>query len=94
MIELRITHTAREAGRGKAWYRTAETTERFATLKEATGWCRASLGRRCVPMYRDTTDGQTHEAGRVYSAQEREGRRTYYKQYWVSVYDVTPRAMR
>lgn len=93
MIELQSTHTAREAGRNKAWYRTADTRERFASLREAKQWCTQDLGTRHEPMYCDTKDGQTLRAGRVYHAKEREGGRTYYKQYWVSFWSVTPLAL-
>jgi hypothetical protein len=89
MIELHISHTVREAGRGKEWYRTAETTESFATISAAKAWCREYLGRTHSPTFYDGADGRVQRAGRIYHAREREGGRTYYRQYWVSMYDVT-----
>jgi hypothetical protein len=88
MIELYISHAAREAGRGKEWYCTGNTTERFPTRTDAIAWCRDMLGRRWVPMYCDTTDGGSRETGRVYSSLAREAGRTYYKQYWVSMAEI------
>jgi hypothetical protein len=89
MIELNIIHTVREAGRGKEWYRTAGTTETFDTVPDATAWCREHLGRRHSPTYCDMPDGTAQQIGRIYHAREREGGRTYYRQYWVEGYDVT-----
>jgi hypothetical protein len=88
MIELHITHTVRQAGPRHAWYRTADTTESFATIPAAKAWCRENLSRRHSPTYRDTPDGAGEQLGRVYHAREREGGRTYYRQYWVEMYDV------
>ena len=97
MIELCIVHTAKRAGRsasGAGYYRTGETTERFASLAEAKAWCRTFLGTKQTPMYCDRPDGTTEQVGRVYCGKEQEGGRTYYKQYWVSAYEVRPIAMR
>jgi hypothetical protein len=88
-MELHITHTVREAGPGKEWYRTAETTETFASVPDAKAWCRDTLGRTHSPTFCDRTDGTVQQVGRIYHAREREAGRTYYRQYWVSMYDVT-----
>jgi hypothetical protein len=89
MIELHITHAVREAGRGKEWYCTADTTESFTSVPAAKAWCRETLGRTHSPTYRDMPDGTAQQVGRIYHARERESGRTYYRQYWVEMYDVT-----
>jgi hypothetical protein len=89
VIELNIIHTVLKAGRDKEWYRTAGTTESFETMVVVKVWCREVLGRTHSPTYRDLPDGTAQQVGRIYHAREREGGRTYYRQYWVEMYDVT-----
>ena len=96
MIELHITHTAKPAGRsepGEGYSITGETTEHCASLQEAKKWCKANLGSTYEPMYREKKDGSTLQVGRVYRGREKEGGKTYYKQYWVSAYEITPLSM-
>jgi hypothetical protein len=89
MIELRITHCYREAGRDKPWYRLKDTTHPFASLREAKAWCRAHLSPRFTASFRDTTDGGAQRCGRVYAGRPQvEHHRTYYRQYWVDAYEV------
>jgi hypothetical protein len=96
MIELHIIHTAKPAGRssaGEGYYGTGETQERFTSLQDAKAWCKAHLGTKHAPTYCDRKDGSTAQVGRIYSGKEQEDGKTYYKQYWVSAYEVTPVSM-
>ena len=92
MIELRITHTFKPAGRNQIRQRCPSKTYSFPRLIEAKAFLKERYGRcKRTPMYLDTPDN-TFQVGWVYHYKQTESYhgspRTSYIEEWVTVYYV------